>query len=53
MALGQDGMALALCVDRGNLEAAGFPQCRQCLLALSPLRGSLCATGASQARGAV
>lgn len=24
MALGQDGMALALCVDRGNLEQQDF-----------------------------
>ena len=53
MASGQDGMALALCVDRGNPAVAGFPQRRWCLLALSPLRGGLCATGASQARGSV
>ena len=53
MALGRDGMVLALCVDRGNPAASGFPQRRLCLLALSPLRGGLRATGAGQAKGAV
>lgn len=52
-ASGRDGTVLALCVDRGNPAASGFPQRRLCLLALSPLRGGLRATGAGQAKGAV